>query len=182
MLKRFREEELLGRPLSEKQKKEIARAQSSRDEDIDTSDIPEVRELPAGRVPEGRPRVAQAFMPGKAARNSLQVPEGRLNNGSWDCRVHHSVPVQLRPHSSDLTQIRAVLPHAPRLLEKRAPTKLFRLLQELFNRFVDQLILGLPGLVRHPAKRRFFLLRQSDPCRRHNLCPPLRKRVSSYPI
>ena len=50
MLKRFREEELLGKPLSEKQKKEIARAQSARDEDIDTSDIPETRELPAGAV------------------------------------------------------------------------------------------------------------------------------------
>jgi putative transcriptional regulator len=50
MLKRFREEELLGKPLSEKQKREIARAQSAPDEDIDTSDIPETRELPAGAV------------------------------------------------------------------------------------------------------------------------------------
>jgi hypothetical protein len=50
MLKRFREEELLGNPISEKQKMEIARAQSARDEDIDTSDIPETRELPAGAV------------------------------------------------------------------------------------------------------------------------------------
>jgi DNA-binding XRE family transcriptional regulator len=50
MLKRFRQEELLGKPLSEKQKREIARAQSARDEDIDTSDIPETRELPAGAV------------------------------------------------------------------------------------------------------------------------------------
>ena len=37
MLKRFREEELPGRPLSEKQKREIARAQSASDEEIDTS-------------------------------------------------------------------------------------------------------------------------------------------------
>jgi putative transcriptional regulator len=50
MLKRFREEELLGKPFSEKQKEEIARAQSAPDEDIDTSDIPEVRELPVGAV------------------------------------------------------------------------------------------------------------------------------------
>jgi putative transcriptional regulator len=50
MMKRFREEELFGKPPSEKQKKEIARAQSARDEDIDTSDIPETRELPAGAV------------------------------------------------------------------------------------------------------------------------------------
>lgn len=50
MLKRFREEELLGRPLSEKQKSEIARAQSASDEEIDTSDIPEIRELPGGAV------------------------------------------------------------------------------------------------------------------------------------
>jgi putative transcriptional regulator len=50
MLKRFREEELLSRPLSEKQKSEIARAQSAPDETIDTSDIPEIREIPAGAV------------------------------------------------------------------------------------------------------------------------------------
>lgn len=50
MLKRFREDELLGEPLSEKQKREIAYAQSARDEDIDTSDIPEIRELPAGAI------------------------------------------------------------------------------------------------------------------------------------
>jgi DNA-binding transcriptional regulator YiaG len=50
MLKRFREEELLGKPLSKKQKMEIARAQSARDEDIDTSDIPEAGELPAGAI------------------------------------------------------------------------------------------------------------------------------------
>jgi DNA-binding XRE family transcriptional regulator len=50
MLKRFREEELLGKPLSEKQKREIARAQTARDEDIDTSDIPETRVLPPGAV------------------------------------------------------------------------------------------------------------------------------------
>lgn len=50
MLKRFREEELLGKPLSEKQKREIARAQSGGDDDIDISDIPEAREIPAGAV------------------------------------------------------------------------------------------------------------------------------------
>ena len=50
MLKRFREEELLGKPLTGKQKREIARAQIARDEDIDTSDIPETRELPPGAV------------------------------------------------------------------------------------------------------------------------------------
>jgi hypothetical protein len=50
MLKRFREEELLGKALTEKQKREIARAQIARDEDIDTSHIPETRELPVGAV------------------------------------------------------------------------------------------------------------------------------------
>ncbi len=50
MLKRFREEELLGKPLSAKQEREIARAQSARDEDIDTSDVPETMELPAGAI------------------------------------------------------------------------------------------------------------------------------------
>lgn len=50
MLKRFREEELLGKPLSEKQKKELLAIEGTREEDIDTSDIPEVRELQAGAV------------------------------------------------------------------------------------------------------------------------------------
>lgn len=50
MLKRFREEELLGMPFSKKQKREIARAQSAPDETIDASDIPEIREVPAGAV------------------------------------------------------------------------------------------------------------------------------------
>lgn len=50
MIKRFHEEELLGKPLSEKQKKEIARAQNARDEDIDTSDIPETQEIPASAI------------------------------------------------------------------------------------------------------------------------------------
>ncbi|MCC7341933.1 MAG: helix-turn-helix domain-containing protein [Bryobacterales bacterium] len=50
MRKRFREEEILGKPLTEQQKNEIARAQSAADADIDTTDIPEVRELPLGAV------------------------------------------------------------------------------------------------------------------------------------
>jgi len=50
MLKRFREGEILGKPLSEKQKKELLALRETRDEDIDTSDIPEVLELPAGAV------------------------------------------------------------------------------------------------------------------------------------
>src|SRR2546425_99247 len=50
MLKRFSEDELLGRPLSEEQKKELLALMDKRDEDIDTSDIPEVRELPPGAV------------------------------------------------------------------------------------------------------------------------------------
>jgi hypothetical protein len=50
MLKRFCEEELLGKPLSEQQKKELLALMDMRDEDIDTSDIPEVREIPPGAV------------------------------------------------------------------------------------------------------------------------------------
>jgi putative transcriptional regulator len=50
MLKRFRDEEILGKPLSEKQKKELLALKDMRDEDIDTSDIPETLELPAGAV------------------------------------------------------------------------------------------------------------------------------------
>jgi hypothetical protein len=50
MLKQFSEKELLGRPLSEDQKRELLALMDKRDEDIDTSDIPEVRELPPDAV------------------------------------------------------------------------------------------------------------------------------------
>jgi len=50
MLKQFSEEELLGKPLSEEQKKELLALQEMREEDIDFSDIPEVLTLPAGAV------------------------------------------------------------------------------------------------------------------------------------
>jgi hypothetical protein len=50
MLKQFSESELLGRPLSEEQNTELLALMDQRDEDIDTSDIPEVRELPPGAV------------------------------------------------------------------------------------------------------------------------------------
>lgn len=51
MLKQFSEEELLGHPLSPEQKAQAMSLIDIRDEDIDTSDIPEVRVLPAGTVP-----------------------------------------------------------------------------------------------------------------------------------
>ena len=51
MLKQFSEEELLRRPLSPEQKAEVLALMDVRDEDIDTSDIPEVKELPPGTVP-----------------------------------------------------------------------------------------------------------------------------------
>ncbi|HXB68151.1 MAG TPA: hypothetical protein VNY05_07900 [Candidatus Acidoferrales bacterium] len=50
MLKQFSEEELLGKPLTEQQKKEILALMEMKDEDIDFSDIPEVLTLPAGAV------------------------------------------------------------------------------------------------------------------------------------
>ena len=50
MMKRFSEEELLGKPLSEEHKRQMLAVMEMKDEDIDTSDIPEVRELPAGAV------------------------------------------------------------------------------------------------------------------------------------
>ena len=50
MLKRFSEEELFGKPLSEEQKKELLALMEMRDEDIDFSDIPEIRELPPGAI------------------------------------------------------------------------------------------------------------------------------------
>lgn len=80
MLKRFREEELLGQALSEKQKKEIARAQSAPDEEIDTLDIPETRELPADAVSgimpttgsRGAP-ICGGLFPGEIEDSSLHV-------------------------------------------------------------------------------------------------------------
>jgi len=59
MLKQFSEEELLGRPLSEEQKRELLALMDQHDEDIDTSDIPEVREIPPGAV-RGRFRQGRA--------------------------------------------------------------------------------------------------------------------------
>ena len=50
MRRRFSEQELLGRPLSGEQKRELLALMDKGDEDIDTSDIPEVRELPPGAV------------------------------------------------------------------------------------------------------------------------------------
>lgn len=72
MRRRFGDAELLGKPLSEKQKSEIARAQSARDDDIDTSDIPEVRELPAGAV---RGRDFQPF-PGAVDVKAIRLKTG----------------------------------------------------------------------------------------------------------
>lgn len=72
MLKRFREGELLGKPLSEKQQREIARALSAQDEDIDTSEIPETRELPAGAV---RGKTFQPF-PGAVDVKAIRAKTG----------------------------------------------------------------------------------------------------------
>jgi hypothetical protein len=51
MLKQYSEKEIFGRPLSPEQKAEILALQNVRDEDIDTSDIPEITEIPPGTVP-----------------------------------------------------------------------------------------------------------------------------------
>jgi hypothetical protein len=50
MLVQFSEEELFGKPLSAEQVARIRALEDAGDEGIDTSDIPEVRELPAGAV------------------------------------------------------------------------------------------------------------------------------------
>jgi hypothetical protein len=62
MLKQFSKEEILGKPLSERQRAEIlAGLQAVGDEGIDFSDIPEIREIPPGavrgvsNVPRGAP-------------------------------------------------------------------------------------------------------------------------------
>ena len=49
-MKRFSEEELLGKPLSEEQKRQMHAVMEMKDEDIDLSDIPEIREIPPGAV------------------------------------------------------------------------------------------------------------------------------------
>jgi len=48
MRKEFSEEELLGKPLSEQQKRELLALMEKPDEEIDVLDIPEVKELPPG--------------------------------------------------------------------------------------------------------------------------------------
>lgn len=48
MLKQFSEDQLLGKPLSERQKLELLALMDRPDHNIDVSDIPEVRELPPG--------------------------------------------------------------------------------------------------------------------------------------
>src|SRR5437870_532801 len=53
MLKQLSEEELLGRSLSEAQKQELLALMDKSDEDIDLTDIPEVRELPPGTIRGG---------------------------------------------------------------------------------------------------------------------------------
>ena len=50
MLKQFSEKELLGKPLSEQQEREIRALMEMREEDIDTSDIPEVQALPSNAI------------------------------------------------------------------------------------------------------------------------------------
>jgi isochorismate hydrolase len=50
MLKRFSEQELLGKPLTEQQKRELLALMEMPEENIDTSDIPEVRDLPPDAV------------------------------------------------------------------------------------------------------------------------------------
>ena len=50
MLKQYSDKELLGKPLSPQQKKELLALMDQRDEDIDLSDIPEIREIPPDAV------------------------------------------------------------------------------------------------------------------------------------
>jgi hypothetical protein len=83
MLKQFSEQELLGRPLSEDQKRELLALMDRREADIDTSDIPEVRELPPGAVRgkfhHGRAvhltAELHAYFSAVAARKSLSVDD-----------------------------------------------------------------------------------------------------------
>jgi hypothetical protein len=49
MLKRYREDEILGKPLSARQKEELHALEAASDKNIDTSDIP-ASELPVGAV------------------------------------------------------------------------------------------------------------------------------------
>jgi hypothetical protein len=73
MLRQYSEEELLGKPLTLQQKKELLALMEQRDEDIDLSDIPEVREIPPDAVR------GKFYRPGVAA----QVPV-YLNKGLQD--------------------------------------------------------------------------------------------------
>lgn len=61
MLKRFSDREILGKPLSDSQKRELLALMDKPDHDIDTSDIPEVREFP----PDAR---RGAFQPSRSVQ------------------------------------------------------------------------------------------------------------------
>jgi hypothetical protein len=50
MMKQFSEEELLRKPLSDEQEREVQALMDKPDSEIDFSDIPEIREFPAGAV------------------------------------------------------------------------------------------------------------------------------------
>jgi hypothetical protein len=79
MMKRFSEDELIGKPLSEKQKQELLALAAMRDEDIDFSDIPEIRELPPGAI-RGRDFHPGAPMPvylNRDLQNYLQAAARR---------------------------------------------------------------------------------------------------------
>jgi hypothetical protein len=81
MLKRFSEDELLGKPLSEQQKRELLALAERPEEEIDTSDIPEIRELPAGaargRFYRGRAvflkQELHAYLSAVAARKGISL-------------------------------------------------------------------------------------------------------------
>jgi hypothetical protein len=71
-------------------------------------------------------------------------------------------PVQFASECLKVWQVRAILPHAARLLKQRATMRLSELLNELSYCFTKQLVLGLARLLRDRAKDCALLFGKGD--------------------
>src|SRR4051794_41093090 len=95
MVKRYSEEELLGKRLSDEQKAELLALAEKGDDEIDTSDIPEVQELPSGTVRGGRYAARTVHLTAElhryvstiAAQKGISLTDDQRHLDQRDCRV-----------------------------------------------------------------------------------------------
>jgi hypothetical protein len=69
MRKQFSEQDLFGKPLSEEQEAEVLKLSAMSDDDIDTSDIPEIRSLPPNAIRGGLSRGATVHLSEEVRRH-----------------------------------------------------------------------------------------------------------------